>query len=392
MGDGELVVRRLRGVMLAFALAASSLPPAAQETEQRPGPRLRAAQTARDSYREQVNENVLFLMGGQPGTSHVVIAHDMAQVVNDGLRLRVLPVVGNAAAQNVSDVIFLRGIDLALTSLQVLEVLKESKQFGANLDRQIVYISALASEEMHVLARRGINAIEDLQGKKVALDSAGSATALLSPRILKELKISVDAYYLPQADAIEKMRSGEIDATICICAKPLTILSEIPADSGFKLIEVPFADGVRDAYLPATLSADDYPRLLSKGAKIETVATTMVLISFNWPKGSARYARTVKFVEALFTRFPELQRAPRHASWQSVNLAASLSGWQRFPAAQDWIDRNGQALAALRTSLNRALQDEGDRKGGAEAGADSDRLFREFMDFMRKERGKDSAQ
>ena len=110
-----------------------------------------------------------------------------------------------------------------------------------------------------------------------------------------------------------------------------------------------------------------------------------MLVSFNWPRGSVRYNRTVKFVDALFSKFAELQRPPRHPMWRSVNVAAIVPGWQRFPAAQEWLDRNEKQMVSLRPGLTR-LMEQGLPRTGVSTAADNDRLFREFMDFMRKAR------
>jgi hypothetical protein len=72
-------------------------------------------------------------MGGQLGAAYVVIAHDISVVVNDGDSLRVLPVIGGAAVQNLRDVVFLRGIDLGVTNLLTLNQMKASRELGANL-------------------------------------------------------------------------------------------------------------------------------------------------------------------------------------------------------------------------------------------------------------------
>ena len=57
--------------------------------------------------RQRVNENVLFLMGGQPGATFNQIANDISVVLGDGYNLRVLSVDGGAAVQNVEDVLYL---------------------------------------------------------------------------------------------------------------------------------------------------------------------------------------------------------------------------------------------------------------------------------------------
>jgi TRAP-type uncharacterized transport system substrate-binding protein len=249
-----LIMSSLIAIVAAAAGSAT-----AQDGEARltPQQQQRAAQAARENYREQVNENVLFLMAGSPGASYETIAYDIATVVDDGLRMRVLPVLGSAAVQNVSDVVFLRGIDLALTVVQVMNHFRQTRQYGPNLDRQLVYIAALSNDEMHVLVRPGINGIEDLQGGRVNFHTAGSASALLGQRIFKTLQVDVQAFTMPQADALQKMRAGEIDATVCICAKPVSIFRDLRNDSGFKLIEVPYAQAFQDDYLPATIGADD---------------------------------------------------------------------------------------------------------------------------------------
>jgi hypothetical protein len=44
-----------------------------------------------------------------------------------------------------------------------------------------------------------------------------------------------------------------------------------------------------------------------------------------------------KFAEALFSRFAEFKKPPRHPKWREVDLSRDLPGWQRFPAARDLL-------------------------------------------------------
>jgi hypothetical protein len=61
-------------------------------------------------------------------------------VVEDGDNLRVLPVVGGSAMQNVKDVPFLRSIDMALTTQETLNYLKALGELGPHLEQQVTYI------------------------------------------------------------------------------------------------------------------------------------------------------------------------------------------------------------------------------------------------------------
>src|SRR5262249_35008827 len=94
-----------------------------------------------EQKRQRINENVLFLMGGQPGATFSQLAHDISVVVNDGENLRVLPVAGGAAVQNLEDIIFLRSIDLALTTQEAMNYLKATRELGPNLEQQVAYIA-----------------------------------------------------------------------------------------------------------------------------------------------------------------------------------------------------------------------------------------------------------
>lgn len=376
----------------SLALAASALlvsafahPASAQDSESRLNPR-----AAREAYRERVNENVLFLMGGQLGAAYIQVAHDISVVVNDGVNLRVLPVVGGAGAQNVHDVVFLRGIDLALTNVQTLNHMKRTGELGPNLDRQISYVSSLFPEEAQLLVRPNINSIEDLRGKRVNFNNAGSAVALLAPQVFKALGIEVKSFNMGQPDAIQKMKSDELDATICICPKPIPAFQTIPSGSGFKLIEVPFTQALQAEYLPATIAGEDYPNLMGPKDKLETIASSTVLVTFNWPKGSQRYNRTAKFVDAFFSKFANLQKPPRHPLWKTVNYAATVPGWHRFPAAQEWLDKSAAIQAStveasfaefikLKTAQGAATGDVNDPE-------EKERLFREFLEWSQKKR------
>jgi hypothetical protein len=43
-------------------------------------------------------------------------------------------------------------------------------------------------------------------------------------------------------------------------------------------------------------------------------------------------------VNAFFSKIGEFQKPPRNPLWKSVNLATTIPGWTRFPAAEEWIE------------------------------------------------------
>jgi branched-chain amino acid transport system substrate-binding protein len=45
-------------------------------------------------------------------------------------------------------------------------------------------------------------------------------------------------------------------------------------------------------------------------------------------------------VDTMFDKVGQLQRPPFHPKWKEMAPRATVSGWTRFKAAQEWLDRN----------------------------------------------------
>src|SRR6202047_371294 len=74
-----------------------------------------------------INRGVVDLeTSGAAGIS-VRIAEDLANLVDDGATRRVVPVVGKGSLQNLTDLKYLRGIDMAIVQTDVLDYAKEQR-------------------------------------------------------------------------------------------------------------------------------------------------------------------------------------------------------------------------------------------------------------------------
>jgi branched-chain amino acid transport system substrate-binding protein len=88
-----------------------------------------------------------------------------------------------------------------------------------------------------------------------------------------------------------------------------------------------------------------------EGGYVETISAEAVLASYNWAPNSDRYRRLSLLVDTMFDKVGQLQRPPFHPKWKEMAPRATVSGWTRFKAAQEWLDRNmplppGAAAAA----------------------------------------------
>jgi TRAP transporter TAXI family solute receptor len=341
-----------------------------------------SSSATRDSYRARLNENVVTIMAGSASGTDLAIVQDIADVLNDGDQLRVLPIVGKGPEQNIKDVLFLRGVDMGITQANILKHYAKTGELGSNFIDQVAYIAKLFNEEMHILVRSDVNDINELKGKAVNFGAEGSGTEITGKLVFEALGIDAKEMHLSDADAVQKLKSGEIAAMITVMGKPAPALANIKDAQGLKLLTVPYAKELEDSYYPATLTHDDYPDLVAEGQRVDTVAVCAVLVSFNWDNDSPRYKRLTKFVDRFFTNFDAFQEAPRHPKWREVNFAATLEGWHRSPLAQAWIDNAKQVTStASRDHFNAFVAQASRTSGTPMSDTEKADLFRAFLEW-----------
>ena len=298
---------------------------------------------------EQPNENTIGLISGSPNSddTYLQIAYDLADVLNDGDNLRILPIAGIGGPKNIRDVRYLRGVDIGLTQTNILNNFRRSNERMGQTDNKIVYITKLFTEEVHLVARTNVTSIEQLRGLAVNVDAKGSGTSYSMRDVFKALGIEVQEVSMSQAEAFEKVKTGELAATVLIAGKPVRSMTKLNPADGLHFVAVPYPSQLIADYLPSKLTHDDYPDIIPTGQSIDTIAVNAVLIAYNWPKTNAdRYRRVQRFVEAFFPKIAEFAKPPRHSKWREVSLAAELPGWTRFEAAQAWLDSRAQASQA----------------------------------------------
>jgi len=265
----------------------------------------------------------------------------------------VLPLLGKGGGQNAYDIRFLKGVDLGFVRMDTLEQLRGDQRV-IDADRNIAYVARLFNDELHVIAGRDIADIQQLAGKRVSFDVEGSGTDYTGRSMFKGLGIDVQVVNVDQPTALDRLKRGDLAAVVSVAAKPVAVLSDFDGRDRFHLLPVPYVPALADRYFPATLTHQDYPKLLS-GSTINTLAVGTVLAAYNWSEKSDRYKRIARFVDAFFSRFDELLVPSRHPKWKEVNLAAEVPGWTRFQAAQEWLDRDAgepTATSALPSQRN----------------------------------------
>ncbi len=337
------------------------------------------------TIKEKRNAWTVGVAGGLMSGTYMTFADELAKALDDGDNLRVLPMVTYGAASNIDDLLYLRGIDVAVTQSDVFEYFKNDRKIW-NLNNRIHYIIRLPVSEVHILARRDIKSLEDLRGKKVSFGPAGAGSSLTGTIIFQRLGIEVEQANIDTSSAMQKLRSGEISALVRLVGKPIDFFSKIPADANLHLLPIPFSKKFADYYTIGEFTADQYPNLIPEGqTKVDTIAVPAVLAAFNWSKGSERQKKIERLTERMFANWSKFQKPPFHPKWRDVNLAATVPGWTRLDSAERELQKlEAQAPAVNASSdLNREFQaylKGADSKRDAQRTPQTrDALFAEFL-------------
>jgi TRAP transporter TAXI family solute receptor len=335
--------------------------------------------------RERKNNWTVGIAGGLIDGTYMRFADEMAKVLDDGDNLRILPMVSYGAASNLEDLLYLRGVDLAVTQSDVFEYFRTERK-TPNLQKRVQYILRLPISEVHILAKADIRSIEDLRGKKVNFGPPGSGSSLTGTIVFQRLGVQVEQVSIDQQSALQKLRSGEVAALVRVVGKPVDFLTRIPKDAGLHIVPIPFTKTFADYYTLSELDSKDYPTLIAEGEKVDTIAVPTVLAVFNWQKGSDRYRRIERFVEQLFAKWDRFQVAPRHPKWRDINMGATVPGWTRHALAEQMLERlrgpsanQEQVGRDFQAFLNQA------GSGAPQSAADREALFRQFLQWREKQ-------
>jgi TRAP-type uncharacterized transport system substrate-binding protein len=359
-------------------LSAGLAPAAAQTTKRLEGAPPEARKT-------DVNAWTVGLAGGLLEGSFIRYAADIAKVLDDGDNLRVIPLVTFGAVGNVSDLLYLKGVDAAITQADVLDHFKRELNIPRIGDR-VHYVSPLYLSEMHVCARPEFKTLKDLEGKKVGFNTRGSAANLTGQIVFRKLNVNVEPIFVNNSVAIEQMRKGELAALVHVVGKPNDLFTSMKGEPPCRFVPIEYSSALSDFYLPTSLTKADYPALIPSG-EVPTVAVQTLLAVFNWPKGSERYRKVARFIDAYFAKFEQLQQPPHQPKWKEVNLAGQVPGWTRYAVAEEALARMAPAeekSARLRGQFETFLNAQADRRGAPLSSQEREALFGEFLKWQQR--------
>jgi len=323
----------------------------------RPAPT--AAAAGEKSKAVDINNWTIGIAGGFFEGTFIRFAVELAKGLDDGENLRILPIVSYGGNENINDLLYLKGVDVAITYTDTFELYKKSGRVK-DIEQRINYISQLLLGELYVFARPEIATVKDLEGKTVSLGTKGGSATTTGPIVFERLGVHPDLVYVNNTIALEKMKSGEIAAIVSTGGKPNDLFVKLKPEPGFHFLAIDFSPKFADYYVPCPLSHDDYPQLIPAGQMVDTLCMSAVLAVYNFPKGSDRARRLERFVQYYFERFDKLLQPSFHPKWRAVNLAAKVPGWNRYWIAAEKLAAIQKAeIAPTEATVDRGPSDRG---------------------------------
>src|SRR6516162_7905976 len=242
------------------------------------------------AQRDRRNAWTVGIAGGQLSGTYMTFANELAEVLDDGDNLRIIPIVTYGAASNLDDLLYLRQVDVAITQADVFDYFRNQRKIS-NLESRVNYIVRLPVSEVHILAGTDVKTIEDLRGTKVSFGPAGSASSLTGTIVFQRLGVKVEQVLYDNPTALQKLKSGELAALVRVIGRPIDFFAKIPPDSGLHLVPIPFSKTFADYYTLGEFTHAEYPALVPDGRTTDTVTVPALLAASNGTKDSERYRR-----------------------------------------------------------------------------------------------------
>jgi TRAP transporter TAXI family solute receptor len=331
----------------------------------------------------KINNWTVGLASGLPEGTFIRFGAEIARNLNDGDELRVIPMITYGATDNVKDLLYLKGVDVAFTNADVLEHFKTVEKIP-NIEKRINYISGMYIGHIHVLVRSDINSLQDLAGKKVSFHTPGAGASVSAPILFQRLGIKVEPVFVNNAIALEQMKTGELAGLVNTGGKPQELFTKFKNDLGYKFLSIPF-DKFEDLYVPSVFTSEDYPTYIKPGEKVESLGVPVVLAVYNWSRENDRFRRIQRFIEYFVDRFDGFQKPPYHPAWKTINLAAKVPGWNRYWVAEEKLKQVAAAkpppVSTRPIDLQLARQQA--QRAAPNDAVEQERLFQQFLEWNR---------
>ena len=148
-----------------------------------------------------------------------------------------LPIISYGAVGNVTDLIYLKGVDFAITYADVLDHFKNVEKIPG-IERRVNYVIPMFQGDFHLYVRPEIKTIQDLAGKKVSFNTVGSAANYTGDIVFDRLGVKAEKIFMNNALALEAML---VDTASTGVSMPAAASGGVPGEATWACTGVPWA-------------------------------------------------------------------------------------------------------------------------------------------------------
>ena len=280
------------------------------------------------------------ITGSEKGT-YYRFGLDMQKLVKPaGINVTVHPSKGSI--DNIFAVYQQPGVQLGIVQADVLAFITrvQSNPVLSRIAKKTRMVFPLYNEEIHILAKAGINDFDDLAGKRVAIGREGSGTYLTARLLFKLSDVASEFVHIDTGEALAELKAGRIDAMFYVAGAPVALFTnDVTANDKLHLVRINHKSIV-EFYPAVEIPANTYPWQTNA---VNTVAVKAVLVSFDFRR---KDCDTVgRFAQQTANQLETLRKTG-HAKWKAVDLDAQVRGWEQYDCVRKYLGRATPAAAA----------------------------------------------
>ncbi|MDF2368367.1 TAXI family TRAP transporter solute-binding subunit [Sneathiella sp.] len=220
--------------------------------------------------------------------------------------------------------------------------------------QDITAIASLYQEDIHLVARKGagIESVSDLRGHRVSLDDPGSGTLVDARLILDAFGVresEIEAQYIKAADAIKKMRAGELDAFFLVAGSPSKAIAELSDENLITLVPI---DGPTATMLTRENTFFS-TTVIQEGSYHGLEAVRTLGVAALWIVNRKQSEKEVYEVTKRFWRnLPAIQKMKLHPKLSKISLGTAFASMSvaLHPGAQKFYREIRENVANARTN------------------------------------------
>ncbi|MDH3600286.1 MAG: TAXI family TRAP transporter solute-binding subunit [Candidatus Tectomicrobia bacterium] len=291
-------------------------------------------------WTQQAHAQGIGIVTGSKTGTYIRFGRDIAKSAKKA-NLQLIVKESEGSLSNIRRMVSKENAGLGIVQSDVLGFLNRSNDPEMRrIAHRLRLVFPFYNEEVHLFARKDIQRLSDLNGKRVVVGTKGSGNWLTANNILRLGNIQPgESLELAPSSAVSAVLTGKADAMFYIAGKPVTVFTRMRGlqknPKYAHLVEqvhfLPLDDeNILREYVPSSIEPSDYSWV---SGNTPTVAVKAVLVGFDFSSRRNAYYRTrckqmATLGKAIRANFPTLLRSG-HPKWKEVDLEQEIGIWQR---------------------------------------------------------------